>query len=468
MEVFADAGISAARDDRRPEFDRLREWISAGRIAYLWAVEQTRLERKEIGWFELAAELDAAGITELHTDRDGVVRVRDEVAGIKAVLAAGEVRKLRGRVLDSLAEKARNGEPAGARPYGYLRDTKDGANPTTGKSVKIKTYVVVPEQAEVIREAAERVLAGWSLGAIAADLAGRGLTAPHGGKMIGEAVRRMLVAPAVAGKRRHRERIYPGNWPAILDEDTWQAVRARLAVPRTMRRSDGGTFVISERHKHRERTVRRYLLTGGLSVCGVCGAPLVGSLKQARLRKGEHPDQRRPSIPYLLCHGNKGGRGCIGVQIGPVETYVADRLFTELDRPEFLAAVAADDHATRRDELTRALSALDARRGELAGLWAAGDMKTTEWQAARAEFDVQENKLRAELAGLPAPPARLAGIEGARAAWPAMTLDEQRELLWMFVEWVIINRWPRSTSKTGELAARRTTSVPGGSVPSAG
>ena len=42
----------------------------------------------------------------------------------------------------------------------------------------------------MIRESAERVLAGWSLGAIAADLSGRGIKAPHGGKMIGEAVRR--------------------------------------------------------------------------------------------------------------------------------------------------------------------------------------------------------------------------------------------------------------------------------------
>src|SRR4051794_13121341 len=60
VEVFADPGISAAKDDHRPQFDRLREWIRAGRVAHLWAVEQTRVERKEIGWFELAAELDAA------------------------------------------------------------------------------------------------------------------------------------------------------------------------------------------------------------------------------------------------------------------------------------------------------------------------------------------------------------------------------------------------------------------------
>ena len=33
----------------------------------LWAVEQTRLERREIAWFELAMLLDVAGIELLHT-----------------------------------------------------------------------------------------------------------------------------------------------------------------------------------------------------------------------------------------------------------------------------------------------------------------------------------------------------------------------------------------------------------------
>jgi hypothetical protein len=34
--------------------------------------------------FEFAADLDAAGLTQVHTNRDGIVRVGDEVAGIKA------------------------------------------------------------------------------------------------------------------------------------------------------------------------------------------------------------------------------------------------------------------------------------------------------------------------------------------------------------------------------------------------
>ncbi len=47
----------------------------AGQVTHLWAVEQSRITRRELQWFELAADLDAAGITEVHTDRDGIVRL---------------------------------------------------------------------------------------------------------------------------------------------------------------------------------------------------------------------------------------------------------------------------------------------------------------------------------------------------------------------------------------------------------
>ena len=67
-------------------------------------------------------------------------------------------------------------------------------------------------------------------------------------------------------------------------------------------------------------------------------------------------------------------------------------------------------------------------------------MNTAEWQAARAGLDQREDALRTELAALPAPPARLTGIEGAREAWPAMTLDERRELVRMFIATVRVDR----------------------------
>lgn len=415
VEVYADRGISAANGDHRPEFSRLREAITGGLVAHLWTVEQTRLERTETGWFALAAELDAAGITEVHTDRDGIVRVRDEVAGIKAVLAAGEVRKLTARVNATLAEKAAQGQPPGAHVFGYRHATVDG----------VKTYVIVPEQADVVREAADRVLHGWSLTNIATDLDARGVRGTHGGRINATTVKTWLTSPSIAGHRVYRGRIVGrGNWPPILDEDTWQAVRAALTGPRTVKTHRGEQQVTAG--QLRPPAGRRYLLTGGLAVCGVCGSPLGGSVRKLGPRS-------KGKTPFLACKTS----ACVGVVLEPVEAYVLDRLWAELDKPEFLGQFTSDDHTARRDEITGRLSGLDAQRASLAAMWGAGELTDIEWQAARRTITETEQALRAELAAIPRPVKNL-DIAAVRRAWPVLSLDEQRAFIREFVARVTV------------------------------
>ncbi|MEV4604429.1 recombinase family protein [Amycolatopsis sp. NPDC049253] len=421
--VFADNDLSAAADDVvRPEYDRLCAAIGRGEIAHLWAVEQYRIERREIQWFELAAMMDAAGVAELHTDRDGIVRIRDEVAGIKAVLGAGEVRRLKKRVNDMLAEKAALGEAPGSRPFGYRHAKKDDG---------AKTYAQVPEEATAIRQAAEWVLSGWSLANIAAKFREQGLAGAHGGTIRAGAVRNWVTLPTVAGHRVYKGQIVArGNWEPILDEATWQACKLKLSQPRRVTRADGkGTHLVSSDRKSNP-TGRKYLLTGGLAVCGVCEHRLIGALKQIKKRR----------VPYLSCHPNAGGRGCTGILLENTEKFVLDSLWEELDKPEFLSAIEADDYGARRDEITKELDGLDRRRGELAAMWATPGMLTqTEWQEARRAIGESEQRLRVEYAALP-PKMINVDIAGARAAWPDMMLDEQREFLRLFVESVTVVR----------------------------
>jgi site-specific DNA recombinase len=420
--VFADAGLSAARDDVvRPEYERLRAAIRDGEITHIWTVEQSRLERREIGWFELAAELDAAGITEVHTNRDGIVRVRDEVAGIKAVLAASEVRKMKKRVNDRLSANAANGQPQGGLTFGYVHARNEAGE---------KTYAPDPERAEALRLAADRWLAGWSQENIARAMRDAGIKGVHGGRITPSAVKSMLTNPSAAGFRVHQGAIVGrGNWEPILDEATWQACRARFTQPRQVQRADGGTYDVGAASL-RNRPGRQYLLTGGLAVCGICESSLTGSMKQ--LHGGQYK-------AYLLCHPNRGGRGCVGILLKDTEDHVLDRLWTELDKPEFLEAVAADDSAERRDEITRQLSGETARRKELAAMWSAHELTTEEWQTAKAGIAEGEQKLRDELAALP-PSGLAVDVEEAREGWDDLTLDERRAFVRMFIERVTIER----------------------------
>jgi DNA invertase Pin-like site-specific DNA recombinase len=443
--TYTDNDISAAGDDHRPGYELLRKAIGAGQVAGLWAKEQSRLERKEVEWFGFAAFAADNGLYTVHTLHEGVVDMRGVVAGIKAVINAHEVRQLRQRVNDRLQVQAQDGRPPGSRPFGYVHSLDDAGG---------KTYAIVEDQAETIRWAAQAVLAGRSLSSVTKELQARGLHGPHRvkvrdaagnvvtdgngqpvtryGALTAHSVRRMVTSPTVAGKRVYRRRIIgDGNWPAILTEDTWRSCVAKLTGSRTVDRDDGGTYPIDT--TLRRSTGRKYVLTGGLAVCGVCGAPLIGSLKQIHGRTVK---------PYLLCHPrtNPPGRACVGIMLPETQEFVVNSLFAELDKPEFLDAIAEDTQAERREQIVDALGAIDGQRDELARMWATpGELTSAEWKSARRELADREHALRVELAAKPPVPARV-DIDTARDSWPDMDLGEQREFLRLFIDKVTVNR----------------------------
>ena len=147
------------------------------------------------------------GISEEHSQREGIIRPGDVVAGLKAVRSAHEVRQMRQRLNDSLDDRAARGVAPGSKPFGYDHAVTEGGD---------KTYVEVPARAEAIRFAAARVLAGWSLANVAATLREQGLTGAHGGTIRPGAVRSMVTRPwPDSAGRGTAPRTDPG-WPRPL------------------------------------------------------------------------------------------------------------------------------------------------------------------------------------------------------------------------------------------------------------
>lgn len=393
--VYSDNDLSAAKDSvHRPEFERLRNAVRAGHVGHVWAVEQSRITRREIEWFGVAAELDAAGIAELHTRRDGILPVHDIAAAIRAVVSAGETRKLQQRTRDALADRAVRGWPSGGAHYGYRPAIAEGGD---------KSLAVEPAEAEVIREAAERVLRGNSLASVARDLHERGLLGARGGVMGTENIRKWLTAPTTAGIRWHDGQEFDGNWPAILDRETWRAVCETLRTrPRGAR--------------------RRYLLSSILG-CAECGSPVTATQRKVGARK----------IAYAVCRPRIVTRSCVGMPYQAAEGYVLGELWRELDSEEFRRALAEDGHEIERDRIAEALQTAEGKRKTLARQWGADELTDGEWTDARAALDERERKLRAQLEALAPADVSADDIDTARGSWQWMTLDEQREFVGLFI-----------------------------------
>lgn len=446
--VYADPDLSAFDDDvYRPGYEALKGAIKAGVVLHLWAVEQTRIERREVPWFQMAALLDSVGIELLHTHRDGVVRVQDEVAGIKAVLAASEVRKMKKRIADKFDAQAARGVPPGSRPYGYVHGRLDNGD---------RTYVIVEDQAAVIREAAGLVLDGWSLeniarglrergvhgahrvkvrdenGEVVTDEAGRPVTRPS--EITGATVKGMLTSRAVAGINVRKDvEVGGGNWTPILDRSTWRLVGAKLGGDRQVTTVKGRTYVIGDSHRGRAPG-RRYLLTGGKARCGVCGAELVGSEKQLRNKsRGVY------TVPYLFCHPKTGGKSCIGIMAMPTEEFVVAELFDEITRRKDDQQIDDGAVGARRDELDNALNDVGEQRKDLARMWALKQLTGVEWAEARAALDAEQHRLESELRKLPTTGEGRDPV-AILADWAVMTLDERREVIDDYIEKVVIER----------------------------
>lgn len=414
VEVYADNDLSGADPDvYRPDYDRLLHDIRAGHVDHVVCSEQNRLTRRPAEWEELVIVLTKAGIDRVHCWRTGTVEVAGSklVGRILAAVDAEEVERLRARVTDRLRAIAEEGRPHGGSYFAYTRTVKDG-RPHLEPD---------PERAEVVREAASRLLAGWSLSALASDLNARGIPRSRGGKAwTASSVRSLVSNPAVAGYRTYRGALIPGTWSPVLDPEVWYHVRHLLAQDI---RVDTPTGLYSA-SRVRELPRRRYLLTGGLAVCAVCQEPLGASQRQ---------DRRKERTAVYGCRT----KGCYKVSIlaVPLEDHVARELLRELDTPRFRSQLA--DDGSERTKLTERISAAEARKAEIAGKYAAGEMDDLEWAAARAATTKRISGLTAELASLP--PREVFDVDAVRDAWGLMTLGERRAVVSRFVREVRVS-----------------------------
>lgn len=261
-QFFADDSISASRYTRRARasYEALQAHVAAGQCEVLVLYEVSRLARWEIVGVTFLETCRTKGVkihVVMHDRTYDPRRMHDWNVLVDEVnKAARESALLSERSQSGKRALARDGKPAGKLLYGYLREY----DPATGAYLRQTEH---PEQAPVVRRMATRLLATHSCRRVATELNEDGVQRLDGqAAWTGRDVHRYLSNPAYVQRRVHQgvAMATRGDWPAILDEDTWTRVQAVLSNPARRTREGGSDLV--------------HWLVGAMT-CGRCSGPMV-------------------------------------------------------------------------------------------------------------------------------------------------------------------------------------------------
>jgi site-specific DNA recombinase len=408
---YEDVDLSAYRGVPRPGYEALLAAIEAGEIDRVVAWKLDRLLRRPRD-FEKLWELCEGAAAHIVTDKDSidpsapfagtlVPRILSMVAEMES--EGISVREQRKHEANAKAGKRSGG---GHRPFGLTRDWS----------------ALVPAEADLIRAAVDRVLAGESMYAIAADWNARGVATPTGRTWTVQLVTSMLRSPRLAGLREHRGAIVaPGQWPAIVDPDKHERLRAIIARRSTP--APAGRFLLS-----------------GLVACGVCGHTMY--------MRRRHKDKAR----FYGCEKVNGGAcGHVHIVAEPLEALVRDALLERLDSSEMMAALEAHNRQT-----VEAVD-LDTLHADEAGLEQLARDHYADRIIGRAEYLAVRDTLEQRIEAARRKVARvngsgklgeLAGFGSKlRAAWDSEALSWQRAIVSTIVDKVTISPGRRGPNR---------------------
>ncbi len=221
-EVYSDNDVSASSRKPRPEWTRMLRDLEAGRHDVLVCWHTDRLYRRVRDLVDLVelAERRALRIASVKSaDIDLATPAGRMLAGMLGHAGRYEVEQKGARQVAANRARARRGIVLWTRrPYGFDRD---------GHNV-----FVVEAEADVIRDAVRKILAGTTLTRVARDLNTSGATTSLGKLWSVTTLRRVLLNPRLVGRVTYAGQDMGGGAPAILDPETFERLEAKLRDPR--------------------------------------------------------------------------------------------------------------------------------------------------------------------------------------------------------------------------------------------
>ncbi|MFE4834429.1 recombinase family protein [Arthrobacter sp. NPDC056691] len=428
---YRDDGISASRyaTQSRAGFDGLIADLDADRfgaqILVLW--ESSRGSRRVGEWITLIELCEERGVVIFVTThgRDyDPSNPRDRRSLLEdAVDSEYESAKASERIRRDVRSAAENGRPHGKHLYGYRRVYDD----LTRTLVRVDPE---PEQARIVQEAAERVLAGETFYSIAKLFNERGLPPRRPAyreqrRNLGwtpRAIKQMLTTPAYAGKRQHLGQIVSDAvWPALIDPGVWE----KRLMP----------LLNNPSHKRTNDWPARHLLSG-IAVCGICGVKTrVGKQNVGKLRYDESGEPLpRDHYNTYICTGVPGKTGThVAMKTDHLDLVVREHVLARVQRPDFMEGLGQKNDGLDA-ERQALLDEIEERRAYLE------DVRVQ--AAARQRMDLlfdQEDRVRPlivaaqrrfeALAATDPLVLDLAKSDDARMAWEMLELASRRRVV---------------------------------------
>lgn len=387
--VYTDNDVSASSGKPRPAYRRLLVDLEAGSADAVVVWDLDRLTRRpiEIEEFIDLADRQNIALASVGGDFDLSTDNGRMFARIKGAVARGEVERKSARQKAANDQRAEQGRPfMSRRAFSYA---KGG-------------LALVESEAAEFRRAVDELLAGASLRSIVRGLGERGVRTTAGNPWQPTELRRLLQNPRHAGLLVHRGVVVgPGNWPAIIDEDTHRGVVAVLSDPA---RSKAGR-------------PRSYLLTG-LAHCGVCGGAIYGVTE--------------PRGPLYYCETRRH----VARRAEAIDELVQGVIVARLALADAWEAFARDDGKDRAKALRTEERGLRTRLDGLAEAYAVGDIDRQALRAGTRRIQSRLEKIAPELTALATTPdiAPLLTSDDVAAAWDLLDIERRRAVIETLVD----------------------------------
>jgi len=315
---YTDSAKSGTNSDREGFLQMLEE-SAKSKFKYLIIHKLDRFSRDKFDAVTYKKKLKMNGVTILSVtenldDSPESVMLESCLEGMAAYYSLNLARE----VMKGMKESAYKCTHLGGRPpLGYDVD------PAT------KKYVVNNAEAAIVRYIFENYVSGVGYNRILEYLNGMGYISKYGRpfgknslysilsneKYVGKFVFNKKLEKDVAGKRNPQLKpkeewvIVDDGLPAIIDEETFNAVQAKLGN----NKKRGGRF----------RAKEVYLLSG-LITCGECGASMFGNTRKCGRNKSRYSSYK--------CSDRANHKGCKNKEIRKeyIDSYVLDELYTNL------------------------------------------------------------------------------------------------------------------------------------------